>query len=268
MRTVSVKQAAAALGLTERAIIYRLDKGQLKGSQTPNAFGKPQWRVYPTKEISDGLKELSIEEESEQEEQTNFDPGTTPAEDITEAQVFESDAEAPVENKAPLREDWQELAKDTLKGLAEELVKPLGETIRSQQDIIKQQQDVIGEKDKLIEEKDRQLKLLPDLEKRAEREREEAEEQRKAAHLAALEAEALKKQIEALGQEKAAVEAREAEALKKQIEALEREKQEKEDRLAEVAKLEEQVNNLNQVVEKLQAPWWKKWFAVREPESE
>lgn len=237
MRTVSVKEAASALGLTERAIIYRLDKGQLKGSQTPNAFGKPQWRVYPTKEISDGLKDLNIEEGSDQEDQINFAPSNASAEDITEAQVFEQDFEEPEQNKAYLPEDWQDLAKDTLKGLAEELVRPLGETIRNQQDMLREQQEIIVEKEKLIEDKDRQLKLLPDLEKRAERERAEAEEQRKAAQLAALE----------------------AEALKKQIEALERERKEKEEKLQSLSGLEEQVIGLTEQVQKLQQPWWK-WF--------
>lgn len=242
MRTVSVKEAAAALGLTERAIIYRLDKGQLKGSQTPNAFGKPQWRVYPTKEISDGLKDLHIEEDSEQEDQINFAPGNASAEDITEAQVFEQGSERSEPNTASVPENWQELAKDTLKGLAEELVRPLGETIRNQQDMLRQQEEIISEKDKLIEDKDRQLKLLPDLEKRAERERAEAEEQRKAAQLAALE----------------------TEALKKQIEALESDRKEKEEKLQGLIGLEEQVVGLSEQVQKLQEPWWKKWFTPRD----
>ena len=247
MRTVSVKEAAAALGLTERAIIYRLDKGQLKGTQSPNNFGKPQWRVYPTKEISDGLKQLNIQEEPEQasDGSINFEPGDHQAEDVTDAHVVDSEAsneesttDASVGNR-PGPQEWQDLAKDTLKGLAEELVRPLGETIKSQQDMLREQQDIIAEKEKVIEEKDRQLKLLPDLEKRAEREREEAEEQRKAAQLAALE----------------------AEALKKQIDALEKERTNQEEKIKDLSSLADQVVGLTQQVEKLQEPWWKKWFS-------
>lgn len=250
MRTVSVKEAAAALGLTERAIIYRLDKGQLKGTQSPNNFGKPQWRVYPTKEISDGLKQLNIQEEPEQtsDGSINFEPGDHhhQPEDVTDAHVVDSEGsseESTAEaSNRPDPQEWQDLAKDTLKGLAEELVRPLGETIKSQQDMLREQQEMIAEKEKLIEDKDRQLRLLPDLEKRAEREREEAEQQRKAAQLAALE----------------------AEALKKQIEALEKERTDQEEKIKDLSGLANQVVGLTQQVEKLQEPWWKKWFMPKD----
>ncbi len=249
MRTISVKEAAAALGLTERAIIYRLDKGALKGTQSPNAFGKPQWRVYPTKEIAEGLKRLNMEPELElSNDQLNFEPTSDEFPiDVTEAQVYEDTLPGTAETSVDTKEqpgsgDWQELARDTLKGLAEELVKPLGEMIRSQQELINYQREIITEKDLLIEDKERQLKLLPDVEKRAEKERDEAETQRKAAHLATLE----------------------TEALKKQIEALEKERQEQDEKLLQVSGLEDQVASLSAQMQKLQEPWWKKWFSPRD----
>ena len=56
MRTVTVKEAADALGLTTRAITSRLAKGDLKGTQKTNAYGVKEWRIYPTKEIASKMK--------------------------------------------------------------------------------------------------------------------------------------------------------------------------------------------------------------------
>lgn len=72
MKTVSVKQVAEALDLTPRAVIYRLEKGQLKGTQQPNAFGKQEWRVYPTKEIVEGLKKQQSSENNADKEAGSF----------------------------------------------------------------------------------------------------------------------------------------------------------------------------------------------------
>jgi len=90
-----------------------------------------------------------------------------------------------------------------------------------------------------LEEKDRQLRLLPDLEKRAEVERKLAEEERRGAELRALEIEALNKQISAMTDERVALEAKAAEA----------------------SELASDLKALKATVEELKKPWWKKWLS-------
>lgn len=185
MKTISVKQVATALNLTPRAVIYRLEKGQLKGTQTPNAFGKQEWRVYPTREIVDGLKRTEAGDAGvEQDTGLNFAPESVEIVDADTVRGEDDEQEDDTGSGDEVPASWQERARDTIKGLADELVRPLTETICAQQ-------AQLAEKDRIIQEKDQQLKLLPDLQKRAE-------EERQAAELRTLETEALRKQISAL----------------------------------------------------------------------
>ncbi|MBZ0188623.1 MAG: hypothetical protein K8F91_20425 [Candidatus Obscuribacterales bacterium] len=57
MKTISVREAAEALGLTTRAVLYRREKGQLKGILTKNN-GIDEYRIYPNKEIMEGLRRM------------------------------------------------------------------------------------------------------------------------------------------------------------------------------------------------------------------
>jgi hypothetical protein len=233
MKTISVKQVAEALNLTPRAVIYRLEKGQLKGTQQPNAFGKQEWRVYPTKEIVEGLKRVqqpSDNKAGQDDGALNFSPEEA---EVVDA-IMGDDAGVP-EQQQDDRQAWNDLAKDTLRSLAEELVRPLADTIR-------EQQELLAEKDKIIAAKEQQLRLLPDYQK-------QAEEERKAAELKALEAEALKKQIEAIQaqQEEELTAKRKVEELEKAMEQL---------RAEDAARLEQ----LKEELEKLRTPWWKKMF--------
>ncbi|HEY9681957.1 MAG TPA: hypothetical protein V6C86_10295 [Oculatellaceae cyanobacterium] len=235
MKTISVKQVAEALDLTPRAVIYRLEKGQLKGTQQPNAFGKQEWRVYPTKEIVEGLKRQQPSENKADKDDSslNFSP-----DDIDVVDAVTSEEPGTVDQHAPDEDgqsSWRELAKDTLRGLAEELVRPLADAIR-------EQQELLAEKDQIIADKDRQLKLLPDFQK-------QAEDGRKAAELKALEAEALKKQIAAMqAQEEEAISAsRKVEELEKAMEQL---------RAEDATKLEQ----LKAELQQMRTPWWKKMF--------
>lgn len=206
MKTISVKQVAEALSLTPRAVIYRLEKGQLKGTQQPNAFGKQEWRVYPTKEIIEGLKKQQPSE-TKDDTSLNFSPDYIEVVDAIAGEQGDRDEQQPEEDS---HGGWREVAKDTLRGLAEELVRPLAETIR-------EQQELLAQKDKVIAEKDQQLRLLPDFQKQAENER-------KAAELNALEAQALKKQIAALEEQRIELEARagDLQALKAKVDELQR----------------------------------------------
>lgn len=232
MRTVTVKEAADALGLTTRAITSRLAKGDLKGIQKTNAYGVKEWRIYPTKEIASKMK---LDQDSDVAE-NDFPP-------LEEAVDAETIYEEVQESQ---HQTWIEEERSRLRLLAEEMMKPLVETIRSQE--------------QQLQEQGRQLKLLPDFQK-------QAEDERKGAHLKAVEAAALEKQIEALKAEK-----EESDRAKEQVAALEQSLKEQErvkneeiealkaEKEAQLKAVEEQLSNLSQTVHDLKKPWWQKLF--------
>jgi len=238
MRTVTVKEAANALGLTTRAITSRLAKGELKGTQKTNAYGVKEWRIYPTKEIASKLK-LDLDSDVAENDFPPLEEAVVDAETLFE-EVQESQ-----------HQTWVEEERSRLRLLAEEMMKPLVETIRAQE--------------QQLQEQGRQLKLLPDFQK-------QAEDERKAAHLKAVEAAALEKQIEALKAEKA-----EAEKAKEQVTALEdtlAEQQRaadseiekiKTEKEAELKAVNEQLKELAASLEEMKKPWWKKMFLPSEP---
>lgn len=193
-RTISVKEAAAALGITPRAVTYRLDKGQLKGTLTKNeATGVPEWRIFPNKEILAGINAAKINS-TETSSQMNFDP-----DDVVEAEsVVDQD-----HNSAPVQEPR---FANEFQSIVEQCVRPLVEEVKAQA-------LALAEKDRIIEEQKIQLRLLPDFQRRAEEEREHAERERKEAELKALEVEALNKQITAMETQKLELEEKANQAL-------------------------------------------------------
>ena len=203
MRTLTVREVASALGLTKRAVMYRLESGQLKGTKITNPHGLEEWRVYANKEVQQALE---AQKGSGNQPNLNLDASIvdfspTDAETV-EAEYQSSSAENEIQ--------METLARETVKALAEELVKPLTERLEQQAIALQEQQ-------KVIEEKDRQLRLLPDFQK-------QAEDERKASELKALEAEALKKQIVALEEKKQSLEKdlEEAAAAKAKVAELEK----------------------------------------------
>lgn len=223
MRTISVKEAAAALGVTPRAVIYRIEKGDLKGVQTPNPYGVKEWRIYPTKEIA---QKLRLGTDSQQIEEMNFQPDPV---DAIDAETVGVESLPEPDKGASI-----DLERERFRIMAEEMIRPLVQTIREQE--------------RVIEDQGRQLKLLPDLQKRAE-------EERKAAELKELELVALNKQIAALQEEMSKVvsepdadmlleKATTEEALRKAKEELESERASK---IVELAALKSQVNALEEL---------------------
>lgn len=263
MKTISVKDAAAALGITNRAVLYRREKGQLKGQLIKNDHGVPEYRIYPNKEIIEGLRKMgsplvasaTFQEADivEAEAQTLFEPG----DDIQDIGIAESEDAAG--SAKTTTGEWIEQSRANAGGAAEELWSNL---INRFLEKLEEKDQLIGEMRTELADKDRQLKLLPDLEKRAE-------EERKAAELRALEAEALKKQV-------AAIQAEKEEALTAQQKVQELEKQMEQLRSAEAEKLEglkaekesqeaaiqKQLAAVTQELQELRKPWWKKIFTV------
>lgn len=191
-RTISVKEAAAALGITPRAVTYRLEKGQLKGTLNKNEFGVPEWRIYPNKEIMAGLN--TQPETTPTTGPINFEP-----EDVVEAESVDGTEgpEAATQTEPRFATEFQTLVEQCVRPLVEE---------------VKAQALALAEKDRIIEEQSRQLRLLPDFQKQAEEERRLAEQERNAAQLRALEVEALNKQVAAMEEDQRALELKASEA--------------------------------------------------------
>lgn len=261
MKTISVRDAAAALGITNRAVLYRREKGHLKGQLIKNDNGVPEYRIYPNKEIIEGLKRIgspliaseAIQEADivEAEAQTVFTPG----EDTQDMSV---DPEG-IDDIKGKPGDWTDPARATAGGVAEELWSNL---INRFLEKLEEKDQLIGVMRTELADKDRQLKLLPDLEKKAE-------EERKAAELRALEAAALQKQIEAMQAEKEeALNAQQkVEELERQMELLRAEEAEKLERLkaekeAHESAIEKQLAAVTEELQQMRKPWWKKIFTA------
>jgi transposase len=165
VRTISVKEAAQALGISTRAVIYRIEKGELKGEQKPNPYGVREWRIYPTKEIAEKLRLKESGDNGIFNE--SGEPETIDAEPVTEADPVSETADG----------FWVDSESSRFRLVVDEISRPLLQTIREQE--------------REITEQRRELRLLPDLRKQAETERKASEEK-------ALEAEALRKQIAAI----------------------------------------------------------------------
>lgn len=260
LKTISVRDAAQALGITQRAVLYRREKGQLKGQLIKNDHGVPEYRIYPNKEIVEGLRKIgsplissndALEEADiveAVEAQTTFAPGDD-NEEMTEGSL-KGDPGA-----------WAGQTRAAAGGVAEELWNNL---ISRFLEKLEEKDQLIGEMRTELVDKERQLKLLPDLEKKAE-------EERKAAELQALEAEALKKQIAAMQaqQEEAAAAKQKVDELEKTMEQLRANEAEKLEQLkaekeAKEMAIQKQLAAVTEQLQQMRKPWWKKVFGSGE----
>lgn len=277
---ITVKVAASLLNLDERTVRERLSNGTLRGEKLSHGQ-REKWYVHTSaieselkqkqrmESAADSLKKLQMDETekafagasvvNQEESQLNFEPER---ETVDVEEVGES------------AQHWRSVQAEQLDLIAEKLLKPLSERLEMQALIL-------AEKDRIIEEKDRQLRLLPDLQKQAESERQIAE-------IKVLESEALRKQISALEEKQAAALDKERKAAeesdlawKQQITAL-KEKHalavEQERRAAEHANAEtermrsekeaqakavqEQLELLTKQIQELKVPWWKKVLGI------
>jgi len=131
---------------------------------------------------------------------------------------------------------WLESERDTLRALAEEMIKPLVETIQTQT-------SALDKKDRIIEEQKQKLQLLPDLEARKRELENKLEAERKAAQIIYEKSSDLERQLE----EERRAQATELEKIKSGKEA-------------ETRAIQEQLTALTAKLEKLEQPWWKKLF--------
>ena len=215
MKNITVREAALALGLTKRAIMYRLADGKLKGVRVNNENGVSEWRIYPTKEIIDALNRAAA-----------ANPTTEPVNPEIDDIIDAEDADL-VEDLESLEnaQAWDERRKEQMKAIAEEFIRPLVDRFDAQS-------RALALKEREIDEL--KIKLLPDLEKRAE-------DERKAAEAKELELIAMRKQIDAVReveeQKQAAIKT-ENQALKGQVHDIEqRAEQERRTNEAELERL-------------------------------
>lgn len=142
---------------------------------------------------------------------------------------------------APEKETQSVPNKEALQGLIEECMRPLIKRIE-------EQASLLADNQKTIETQNIQLRLLPDLERQA-KEREEA------ANLKQFEIDALKKQLAEIELAKSAAESKAKDS---------------EERASEFEGSKEtfrqELELLRAEMDKLQKPWWKKWFLPREAE--
>ena len=171
-RYLSVDETAEILRTTDRTVRRMLNDGRLAGSQYMDK-GKLVWRVHATKEILQKLESA-------------FKADGISLEAIDAEEV---EAEAALDSATPEQaENWQEAARSHAAGAVDEFWNQIASKFMERLEVKDQ---MIGEMRKELAEKERQLRLLPDLEKRAE-------EERKATELKELEAEALRKQISSM----------------------------------------------------------------------
>ncbi len=240
MKTIPVKEVAEALGISARGVLYRREKGHLKGVLVKNDRGVDEYRIYPTKEIIEGLRKLGSSLVASNEAMADFevvDQTVVPEEDkVLDSTYGEDDIvdATPITPRKELSEDNKNAANAVVDQLWNGIIERFTEKLA-------EKDQLIGEMRADIADKDRRLLLLPDHEaikrkaeeeankiadierdkaeaarKKAEEERLRAEQERKNAEAKELESEALKKQIIALQAEQ-----QEAEQAKKKIDELE-----------------------------------------------
>jgi hypothetical protein len=180
---------------------------------------------------------------------------------------------------------WLSKEREVIRALAEEMVKPIVEQLQRKDKELQDASFRLGYLEGVMKDQEEQIKLLPDYQARAEEAerlkeqlegeraetrlaRERADEERKQAEVRALEIETLKKQILALDEERAltlegerriaAETSKRAEELAMEMERLKAEKE------AEAKAIHIQLSSVITKLEKLEQPWWKKWFTPGE----
>lgn len=262
---LSVKEAAEALRIDERSVRDRLANGTLKGEKKQIGL-RDKWFVYASAITSALAKQdgnfignsVAVQESNEPQAVEATTVSVADVQDTIDATYGDLDevvhTQAP---PTPSRGDWRPENKANLESLVETFMKPLVDKVATQERALIEQAALVAQQEKLIEEQKIQLRLLPDLQRRAELEAEAA----KAAELKVHQSVALQKQAamaaDLKAKELAFKEAKVLE-LEEHIASVEEEKKVFEAKANEALKLAESLQALEKKVEELQQPWWKK----------
>ncbi|MBA4049640.1 MAG: hypothetical protein C0464_01390 [Cyanobacteria bacterium DS2.008] len=265
---LSVKEAAEALRIDERSVRDRLTNGTLKGEKKMVGL-REKWFIYS------GAVQSALAKQDDMNfvgnPQESIEPQTVDATSVSftdTEEPFDSaygDLDEVTHTQAPIppsRGDWHPESKANMELLVETFMKPLVDKVAAQERALIEQATLVTQQEKVIEEQKIQLRLLPDLQRRAEQEAEAA----KATELKLHEAAALQKQADLVSEQKAKElankEAQMAE-LQAQVASVEEENKILEAKASEAIKLSESLQALERKVEQLQKPFWKKWFEVQ-----
>ncbi len=225
MKTISIQEAAEALGVTAGTIQLRLQRGELKGMRSKTAAGSSEWRVFLSQRSADYAFALQNHSISFSDKDI-IDPDDT------------SYLASPDETIAWRTDDsgaWRVEEIQRMEMLAETLLKPLTDRIEAQAVALREQATI-------IEEQGLQLRLIEDLESKINMRNAEAAEHQKAAET--------ERQIsECYKQENA--------ELRHQVMSLTDSRNAK---LDKIANMELELERLRQACKEAQLPWWKKLF--------
>lgn len=225
VKTISIQEAAEALGVSAGTIQLRLQRGELKGMRTKTAAGSSEWRVFLSQRSADYAFALQSHSISFSDKDI-IDPDDT-------SYLCSAD-----ETVAWRNEDsgaWRADEIQRMELLAETLLKPLTDRIEAQAMALREQATI-------IEEQGRQLRLIEDLETKVKIRSAEAAEHQRAAET--------ERQIsECYKQENA--------ELRHQVLSLTDSRNAK---LDKIANLELELQRLQQACHDAQRPWWKKLF--------
>ena len=223
---VTVKEAAAALGVDERTIRDKLSNGEWKGEKQLVGL-KEKWYMYHG------------EFERQVERLRSLRAGRTSLEGVDE--VFTVEASRVESDTEAVSETTSEETPPAANGFDGQVLEKLWSQIEQRfLDRLENKDQFIGELRSELVEKDRQLKLLPDLEAIATRERQARQERE-------FEVEALRKQISLLTSEN---------------ETRMQELAEQKD--AEILAAQSKIEELSRISAQKQQSFWKKWFLPRE----
>lgn len=208
-----LQEASTATELSEKTLRRNIKKGILKARKGKAVNAKIQVFITP-----DLLGKLQEPAQEDQEDDACLDNVQIDEFTVEEMSDSSEESTAPQEDFSPEGQPKGMPDMETMKAFIGELMNPLVKRVE-------EQAIVLQEQERIIEEQKTKLRLLPDLQSREENER-------KARELAELELLALKKQIEALQQEK-----------------------------EELGTSAQKAAELEKEIEILKAPWWKKWFS-------
>lgn len=152
---------------------------------------------------------------------------------------------------------WLDKERETIRALAEEMVKPIADQLQKKDKELQEASFRLGYLEGRMQDQEAQIKLLPDFQARAaeaeklkaeaEEMKQKAKELEQSAELKALEVESLKKQIMAVQEERNNAAA--------EIERVMHEKKTQE------KAVQEQLAVLTSKLERLEQPWWKRFFS-------
>jgi hypothetical protein len=289
-KLVAIKDAAHAAGVDEETLRQELEKGLLKGEKKNNWFWD-EWYVSsaemdqlkerkknrfrrthrvgsaPASQRTDGERDRATSASGDGAESA-FDYALEDS-DLSAVERLQQSSSIPVTALATLLEpeltqssveqeketsNWRLEYREVIKRVAEEIMRPLLERLELQAEALR-------EKDMLIREQAQQLRLLPDFEKRDHEQRLALEAKEKEAQELEQKMEQQREaaardldNLEIVWRERLDEEEAAKQATQEELESVRLERE------AESCELHTRLSEMQQEIEELRKPWWRKVF--------